>query len=214
MNFIPLFKNKLDRIKFKKEIFVIALIIIPITILATVLLSNRLEMKSKIAFVTADAQSVNNFPENDKFIIIPLKDKPVFSDLILGHYDAIVEIKQDDTYEVATVIKSKKSTEIISNYFNKKESPDEYGKQDKQRGIGAKVLGFIVMIVLMQGVALTMLYTEDRSLKTFGRILMAPVNETLYIFTQGVFTFVCLYIPTFWPWPSQRKFLGSMSDLV
>ncbi|SCW50028.1 ABC-2 type transport system permease protein [Paenibacillus tianmuensis] len=197
MNFMPLFKNKLDRIKYKKEIFVVALIIIPITILATILLSNRQELRSNIALVTQDAQSVQEFPENNKFTIIPVKEKPTLSNLILGYYDAIVEKNNEGTYLVMTVIKSKKDTDIISNYFNKKESPVDYESQDLERGVGTKVLGFIIMIILMQGVAITMLYTEDRTLRTFGRIMMAPVSEQLYIASQGIFTFICLYFPTY-----------------
>lgn len=59
------------------------------------------------------------------------------------------------------------------------------------------MLGFVTMIILMQGVALTLLFTEDKSLNTFRRILTGPVSERQYILAQGMFTFVCLYIPSY-----------------
>lgn len=53
------------------------------------------------------------------------------------------------------------------------------------------------MLILMQGVALTTLYPEDRMLKTFRRILMSPVSERKYLFVQSIFTFLCLYVPSY-----------------
>jgi ABC-2 type transport system permease protein len=53
------------------------------------------------------------------------------------------------------------------------------------------------MIVLMQGVALMLLFPEDRTLKTIKRVLTSPVSEKQYLFAQGIFTFLCLYIPTY-----------------
>ncbi len=198
MNFIPLLKNKMDRILLKKEIFVIAIIIIPIMIFTAVLLSGRESMKTKIALITEDVASIDvqSFPENDKFDIKVMSKKPEVSDLLFGYYDATVE-KNNGEYIVTTVIKSKSDKQIIEDFFNKGKSPDNYESQERERGLGTKVLGFILMIVLMQGVALTILYPEDKTLKTFGRILTAPVSENQYIFAQGVFTFLWVYIPTY-----------------
>lgn len=66
-----------------------------------------------------------------------------------------------------------------------------------ERGVGTNILGFILMILLMQGVALTIFFEEDRNIKTFRRILTAPVSEKKYLFAQGIFTFLCLYIPSY-----------------
>ena len=53
------------------------------------------------------------------------------------------------------------------------------------------------MIMIMQAVALTILYPEDRLKKTFRRILTAPVNEGQYLSAQGGMTFICLFLPTY-----------------
>lgn len=194
MSVVQLCKNKIDRIIFKKEIFVVAIVIIPIMILAAVLFAGRAELKAKIAVIS---ESAVTFSDNDKFNIVVLDQKPALSNLMLGNYDAIVEEDRHGNYEVTTVLKSKADKETIEDFFNKGQSPDHFESQDLERGIGTKVLGIIVMIVLMQGVALTMLYPEDRTLNTFRRILTAPVSEAQYIAAQGIFTFMCLFIPTY-----------------
>lgn len=194
MNVINLFINKLDRIVTKKEVIIMAIVIIPIMIVTAVLFSERVGMKTKIALVSENVQSI---PQYDKFKIEVMDKKPAVSNLLLGNYDVIVEEKSKGSYEITTVIKSKVDKEIIENFFNSGQSLDKYESKDGQRGIGTKILGFIVMIVLMQGVALTILYPEDRTLKTLRRILTAPISEKQYIFAQGVFTFTCLCIPTY-----------------
>jgi ABC-2 type transport system permease protein len=194
MNFVNLFKNKWDRILTKKEVIIVAVIIIPIMIITAVLFAGREESKATVALVTAG--NVENIPQNDKYIIEVMKEKPEISNLLLGHYDFIVEEKSSGHYEVETVIKSTTDREKIENFFNKTPITINAAK-NQERGIGTKILGFVVMILIMQAVAITLLYPEDRALKTLRRIFIAPVSKSQYIFTQGIFTFVCLYIPTF-----------------
>lgn len=165
-----------------------------IAILAAVLFAGRTEMKTKIALVSTDSHTIT---QSAKFEIDRMDKKPAYSDIVLGYYDFIVEDNGNSSYKVSTVIKSHADKEIVENFFNKGISPDDYEKKESDRGLGAKVLGFVVMVVIMQGVALTVFYPEDRTLKTFRRILTAPVSGTLYALAQGVFTFICLYIPTY-----------------
>lgn len=198
MNIGNLFKNKLDRILTKKEVIIVAVIIIPIMITAAILFAGKEETKSTIAWVTAG--NAEHIPQNDKYNIEVLKEKPEISNLLLGHYDFIYEEKSNGQHEVATVIKSITDKEELENFFTKNSptnSPTIVEPKEQERGIGTKILGFVVMILLMQAVAITLLYPEDRTLKTLRRIFTAPVNKTQYIFTQGIFTFVCLYVPTF-----------------
>ncbi|MBW9144693.1 ABC transporter permease [Clostridium sp. CM028] len=193
MNVLNLFKNSLNRILAKKEIVIIAVVIVPLMIGVAVFFSGKMEMRQHIALVTNHAQSI---PKNDRIKIDVMNEKPATSNLLLGKYAAVVEEKNDGTYEV-TGIKSKADKELIENFFNFGKIPKIDQSRQAKRGVGTNILGFILMIVLMQGVALTILYPEDRTLKTFRRILTTPVSEKQYIFAQGIFTFLCLYIPTY-----------------
>lgn len=97
-------------------------------------------------------------------------------------------------------MKSEADKKMIRELFETGKMLNSYKGEDKirtERGTGTNILGFIVMLVFMQGVALTALYPEDRMLKTFRRILVSPVNENKYLSVQFIFTFLCLYIPTY-----------------
>lgn len=205
MNIINLLKNKFDRILTKKEVIIVAVVIIPLMIGAAVLFSNKAMSKTNIVLITQDDQKV---PQNDRFNISIMKEKPDLVSLLMGKYDVIVEEKSTGSYEVTVVMKNKNDKEIIENFFNYGQSLDGYESVDLERGLGTKVVGFIIMVVIMQGVALTILYPEDRQLKTFRRILTAPVNEKEYLLAQGIFTFVCLYIPTYLAISIAKVFFG------
>ncbi|GIP34922.1 ABC transporter permease [Paenibacillus sp. J2TS4] len=190
---LHLFRNHLNRILSKKEIIIIAVVVIPVMIGVAVFFSGRMETKETVALVSEHVQSI---PEDDRLHIEVMSEKPAISNLLLGKYAAIVEEKKDGFYEIAT-IKSETVKNKLEAFFNDNPMAANHPAEEAKRGFGTNILGFILMIVLMQGVALTILYPEDRALKTFRRVLTAPVSEKQYLLAQGIFTFVCLYIPTY-----------------
>ncbi|MCY8674545.1 ABC transporter permease [Bacillus spizizenii] len=194
---LSLFQNRWERILTKKAIIIIALIIIPLMIGVAIMFSGKPVFKETIAFVT-EQDDVHHMPSDSAFIVVPVHQKPKFSDLVLGKYAAIVEKNQRD-YKVTT-LKSKADQKMIQQFFETGKMPGSYRGEDElrtERGTGTNILGFIVMLVLMQGVALASLYPEDRMLKTFRRILVSPVHVGKYLLVQFIFTFLCLYIPTY-----------------
>ena len=193
MNIINLFKNNLIRILSKKAVIIVAFILIPIMIVVAVLFTAQINIKGNIALVTASVQSI---PKDDRIQIEVMKEKPAISQLLLGKYDAIVEQKSDGTYKV-TSIKSLENKEAIESFFKTGKISESKQDENGKKGVGANILGFILMIVLIQGIALIVLFTEDRDLKTFRRVLTSPVSERQYLFVQGIFTFVCLFIPSY-----------------
>lgn len=188
MNNFKLFKNDFKRILTHKEVLVAAAIIVPLFIAAAILFSSKTNMVFSIAFV---GDSTKNIPQSSKYKVEAVKERPSKTTLLMGKYSAIVERKNDGSYDVTT-IKSKTDQKKIENFFNTGKM-----KEDKKRGIGTNILGYIFMIIIMQAVALTILYPEDRLKKTFCRILTAPVSERQYLFAQGSMTFICLFIPTY-----------------
>lgn len=193
MNVINLLKNNLNRILTQKAIIIVAVVVVPIMIGVAVLFSGKTDMKAHIALVSNNPQ---NIPKNDRIQIDVMNKKPATSKLLLGKYAAIVKEKNNGTYDITT-IKNKADKKVIENFFKLGKILESDQNKGAQRGTGTNILGFILMIILMQGVALITLYPEDRNLKTFRRILTAPVSEKQYIFAQGIFTFLCIYIPTY-----------------
>lgn len=94
-----LFRNRLDRMLTKKAIIIIAVVIVPLMIGVAIFFSGEPVIKETIAFVTDNAQ---NIPSDPKFTVVLVDKKPVFSDLVLGKYAAIVE-KNNNSYTVTTL---------------------------------------------------------------------------------------------------------------
>lgn len=193
MNVINFLKNDFNRILAKKEVIIVALVIVPIMIGIGVLFSGKMDINSHIALVSSSAK---NIPKDNRIKIDVLSKKPGISQLLLAKYDAIVEEKNNGTY-VVTAIKSKEDKKIIENFFREGKIIENKNGGEEKRGTGSRVLGFIVMIILMQGVALITLFPEDRNLKTFRRVLTSPASEGQYLLSQGIFTFLCIFIPTY-----------------
>ncbi|PJI07477.1 MULTISPECIES: ABC transporter permease [Clostridium] len=193
MNVINLLKNNVKRIMSQKAIIIVAVIVVPIMIALGVLFSSKAQPKAQIALVTNRNKT---FPKNDKVQIDVMSKKPVKSKLLLSEYAAIVEEKSDGSYKVTT-LKNKEDKNKIEEFFKGGKITETQKDKENERGAGTNILGFITMIILMQGVALMILFTEDKSLNTFKRIMTAPVSEGQYISAQGIFTFLGLYIPSY-----------------
>lgn len=192
---INLFKNRFDRIFTKKAVILIAVVVVPLMIGVAIFFSGQTVLKDRIAFVTEDS---NSLPSSSKLNIIPVDEKPTLAELVLGKYSFIVEQK-GDTFNVTT-LRSNADAKKIEHLFSTGNLPKSYKGEDEERnerGIGTNILGFIVVLILIQGVALSTLYPEDRMLKTFRRIFTTPLSIEQYLVVQSVFTFICLYIPSY-----------------
>lgn len=193
MNVINLLKNSFNRILAKKEIIIVAMVIVPLMIGIAILFSGKAKINEHIALVSNHAQ---NIPKDDRIKIDLMKQKPATSKLLLGKYAAIVDEKNDGTFDVID-INSVASKKIIEDFLKVGKISESDESEGEKRGVGTRILGFLIMILLMQGVALITLYPEDRTLKTFRRVLTAPVSERQYLFAQGIFTFLFIFIPTY-----------------
>lgn len=190
---INILKNNLYRIIAQKASVIVALIVVPIMIGIAILFSQNVDKKADIALI---ANNPHNIPKCDKIQIDVMNKKPAYSKLLLGDYVAIVEEKNDGTYNVTT-IKNDDDKKAVENFFKYGRIIESSKSKEMKRGTGTNILGYIMMIILMQAVALITLYPEDRTLKTFRRVLTAPVSAKLYLFAQEIFTFLGVYIPTF-----------------
>lgn len=193
---IDLFRNKLERVWTKNEIILIAVVIVPLMIAVSIFFSGRTTTKEVIAYISENTHSI---PKSSYFQFEMVEESPKVSQLVEGNYVAIVKESVHGDYEIMT-LKNNEEKEAIQTLFSTGTLPDNYKGDDvkrKLRGIGTNIFGFITMIILMQGVALTTLYPEDRNLKTFKRIMTSPVSVKQYLFVQLIFTFLCLYIPSY-----------------
>lgn len=193
MNVIHIFKNNFNRILAQKVVIIVAFIVVPIMIGLAVFFTGKTDIKGNIAFISNNEQSI---PKDNRIKIEVINKKPAISELLSGKYIAIVEEKNNGNYDITT-LKNKDDKKIIETFFKTGKISESKQVEKEKRGVGTNVLGFILMILFMQGVALITLYTEDRDKKIFKRVLTAPVSERQYIFVHGIFTFLWLYIPSY-----------------
>lgn len=193
---IALLKNAFERIKYKKPVLVIAFIVMPLLIAAAIFFSGRSAAKETIAFLSPD-HTVDL--QAQPYKIITVDQAPALSQLVEGEYAAYVTKSEDGSCTVMS-LKSEQDKAAIQMFFQTGHFPAGYKSDDQkrqERGVGTNILGFIAMLALMQGVALTALYPEDRVNKTFCRVLTSPVSVNSYLTAQFLFTMICLYVPAF-----------------
>ncbi|WP_244440945.1 ABC transporter permease [Neobacillus jeddahensis] len=170
---------------------IIAVVVMPLFIGAAIFFSGHFTNVYKVAFISDHAIS---FPKSKSIQIDKINERPATSSLAMGKYNAFVEVNKDGEFKVTT-LKGESDKKAIQTFFEGGKLPEN--NKTEQRGIGTNILGFVLMLALMQGVALTTFYPEDRNNSTFKRILTSPVNSRQYLAAQGIFTFICLYVPTF-----------------
>lgn len=206
MNMITLLKNKISRMRTRKDMVISSLIIIPIVIIAALIFSGSKASKFNVALVS---DNYSNIKENNKCIITVVDKKPGFSDLALGIYDFVVEENNNGSYTVETALQDDTKKKMVEKLFNNDKIYVESSKAESGRGIGASLLGLIVLFVIIEGTTLTVFYPEDITFKTLNRIFTSEVSEKEYIIAQFVFTFVGLYVPTFMAVAVSKAILGT-----
>lgn len=205
MNIINLLKNKIKRMKTRKDMVISALIIIPIVIISAVILKGSGNLKLRVALVSEN----KGIHENNKIEITLLNKNPGFSSLAVGTYDFIVEKNSEGRYIAQTALQDASKKEMVEKLFNNEKSSAKNNNQSSGRGIGSSLLGLIVLFVFIEGTTLTVFYPDDISFKTLKRIFTSEVSEKSYIAAQFIFTFIVLFIPTFIALVVSKAVLGS-----
>lgn len=188
--------NKFDRILQKKAILSLALFIMPLMIILAIYLSGHSAAKELIGFLGTD---IDDLPVCEQYTIVPVFKMPKLSQMAEGTYAAVVSKDNIGNY-IVTTLKNNTDIEAIETLFTTGRLPSDYKGDDakrKERGIGTNIIGFITMLIIIQGVALTTMYPEDRSSGILRRIMSSASNIYSYLCAQIIFTFVSLYVPTY-----------------
>lgn len=193
MSVFNILKNNFYRVISKKSIIITTVIFVPLMIMASVYFTGKMEVKGTIAVVS----NSNDLKVNTKYLKVEIMDeKPKMSELLLNKYDAIAVEREKGKFEIET-IKGDKFKKMVKSILQSPNKSVQNLKGQEKRGIGTNILGFLIMLILIQALSLMSLYPEDRDLKTFKRVLIAPVSAGKYLLAQGIFDFIIIYIPVF-----------------
>lgn len=194
MIIFSLLRNKIKRIKSRKDIIFSTLLVIPVVFVAAFIINSSRNTKYNVAIV---AQNNMSAPHDDKCVITVLKKDPGTADLALGRYDFTAVEKSDRHFTVNTVLKSKDEKQMIEKLLNEGKSIKDSSRTEGSKGVGKSILGIIVMLAIIGSTTLTVFYPDDISFRTLKRIFTTEATENQYIISQFILTFTGIYVPSF-----------------
>jgi ABC-2 type transport system permease protein len=77
------------------------------------------------------------------------------------------------------------------------ENPGAAGEGGAGRGAGANILGYLILVILLQGILFTGLYSEDRENGALKRIASATSGAGGYLLAQGASGFLLIFSSAF-----------------
>ena len=181
-----LMRLNMQRMASRKAYLLVTYVMIVLAIAGAVLLANYGGMKVKLAVVGA----LDRLSGLERFQVESVNDTPPVSSLVRQKYDGIITVQVDGAFEVLT-IKGEKLEAEIREVLAGGTIQDE-----PQRGIGTTMMGFLLMILLLQGVMFLTLFGEDRESGTLRRTALSPAGLKAYLGAQCLVAFLMLYVPT------------------
>jgi ABC-2 type transport system permease protein len=159
--------------------------------MAAVFFTARLEVKGNVAVVTSSHKAVSI---NSKYLHVEKLNKvPEKSFLVMNKYDAILLDNGDGNFEIVTIKSDSFKTKLQQILFN---GNADFSEPEK-RGIASNILGYLVMMVFIQGLLYMMMYSDDKENGTFKRIGVSPASIGTYLAGHGIFNFLLVFVPTF-----------------
>lgn len=183
-------KNHLHRAVANRHAILTTLGMTLMTLFLAIYFTSQFEMKSHIAVVT-DAQSLKF--QTRQFQMSILEEVPPTSALVRNKYDAVLIDRGDGQYDILT-LKNEDFKERLQQAITDPEAAAS--ADDTTRGIGTNIFGFLVMLVLLEGLLFMNFFTEDKQYGTFKRTVVSPAGIGRYLIAQCLFTFSIIYVPT------------------
>jgi len=178
-------KNILYRMFQNKAYLIISLVFTPIVIFFSIYFSTNLAIKGNIAVV-----NIENLPvSRGDFKITYLDEKPKLSELVKDKYDAVI-YKEDGNFKIDTV-KVEKFRNTLESALK---GEDIATSTDNKRGVTSNIIGFITMLIIIQGVTLYKFYYKEKG-GIAKRILSSNLSNEMYVFSHFMATFIMLFSP-------------------
>jgi len=195
---LVIFKNDWKRLMEEKLYLFVSMGLTICAVVAAIVLTSSIETKGNIALILPQnheiGNSVSQFEESQYFSVSVLETAPPKSELVQNRYDAIVTVGVDGTYNVETI----KSDEIKAMICAALDNPNTFVPNTQtERKIGANIIGYIMMFLLIQGVLYARLFAEDKEKHMIERVVMSPIAFHKYLFGHAAFMFAMIVIPSF-----------------
>lgn len=188
---LDILKNDFRRTFQNKQYVIIATILTMVSIIMAVFITNNVQMKMKVGLI--DKNSLVSIPENKYLDVVNLDGEPKKSDVVMGRYDAIVEVNDDMGITVTS--RSNDIKEKLESFFDG--SSSEVSEDDTERKVGSNIIGYMMMFLLMQGVIYGKVFSEDKEKHVAERITVSPIAFRNYILGHISFIVLMIFVPSY-----------------
>ncbi|MGC6174686.1 ABC transporter permease [Lacrimispora sp. 38-1] len=175
---------------------IVTLILLTAFTLASMVLAVHLtevqQVKGRIVLVTdKSAETLPQSPARLNIVVSP--EKPPHSALVEQKYDAYVTIGKNGDYQIETLRSDSYKNMVLTLLKN----PDAILKDSKTaRGVGANIIGFMMMFLLMEVFANLFAFADDKEQGQLRRITAAPVSFSGYLAAHCVYC-LSMFLPEY-----------------
>lgn len=183
---IKIIKGILYRMINNKSYLAMPLVIVPVIIAAAIYFSSSLVTRPNIGVVGIE----NIDLPRDEVNITKLQEEATLSDLVKNKYDAVVTLK-DGVMKIDTV----KGNDYKSKLEALVRGEEVDFKEGEKRGIGANIIGFLTMFLIMIGVMLYKFFFDEKK-GMAKRIISTNVSYGQYIISHFSAVLLMIFVPT------------------
>lgn len=173
-----------------------AMAVITLVTLATILLAVYMtglgRIKGRIVLVSDDPEAAEQITSPYLSVKV-LSEKPRSSSLLQKKYDAFVTIDAAGEFRIET-LKKQEYQQLLLNLLQ--HSDYKPPLDQKTRGIGANILGFMMMFLLMISISNLFAFADDKEKGQLRRIAAAPVSFTCYLSAQYIYC-LSMFLPEY-----------------
>lgn len=181
--FFTTFKNIYERTIPRLSMFILLTAFTLASMVLAVHLTGVQQVRGHIVLVTD--KSEEEIPKGSKeFDMVVSAVKPPVSALVEKKYDAFVTIGKDGNYDIET-LRSDDYKNMIEAMLRNPDAPLKGSRT--ARGVGANIIGFMMMFLLMEVFANLFAFADDKEQGQLRRITAAPVSFGGYLWAHCIF---------------------------
>lgn len=160
------------------------------SVFLAVYISAKFEIRANVALVAGSGALMEGV---SGYNVTVVDEEPPLSDLMLGRYDAVVVDKGNGGFDIRTI----KSQKIADELTWAIRHPGERAGDRERRSVGANILGYLTLVILLQGLMFMGLYSDDRANGALLRIATSPAGAGKYLLAQGLSSFLLIFLTSF-----------------
>jgi len=181
--FFAVLKNNYLRTVPRAVSMIVVTVITLVSVVFAVYITGVQQVKGHIAVISENY--TDTLPQSSKYLDIKvLHEKPPESALVEQKYDAYVTFDGSGNYNVET-LRSDDYKDML--YLLLKNPDSDIGESKAERGVGANILGFMMMFLLMLSYTNLFAFADDKEQGQLNRIAASPSYFGWYLAAHCVY---------------------------